>query len=466
MINLNPAPLRGERDESGGKRVETSNLKDYVSINDNYARVLGKSWLPMGQSDKRKMEIEDIPIMTTSDGTIVCIPKLPEMGVISCVGLTGTGKTLSSGRIIDEIFYSWQDYVAVMNDSQEETYSWTEPCNNPDFIHELKKLNQKPIPLPVIYLFPNFLDFQPDDKVLHDKNSITISVPMREVMQNIQKYIPDLGNSEKYLLSKKEELLEAESEEQIFEIIKSINTGTKGMAESEHKITSSFRTLFDEGILNLNNPSVPAYLTIIDKKRKEEIYTGNPFTAIMKSECIPSFITSDLYNRKFKDAIFSYYINALFEESLKGEMKGKRVWLYFDELTKVVHSNPEYNSPETERALTNIASRGRNNGCSILYCTQRYNEIPKPIRSQTKFSILFRHKSKEETKIIADDFALSRSIQDEILSLKKFEVIVATTEHFVCYKENKRWTDVGPIKGKIIPALHRNRFLHKKRSDN
>lgn len=590
------------------------------TVNEHYARVLGKGWLPEGQSDKKVVEIKDIPIMITPDGAVVCIPKLPDMGVISCVGITGclsgdsiipcnrgggalrkytikylyniyhknpdklrtrnlniptfvrsfngkeirlhkiedvvysgkkkiyglilkdgknikatadhkfltkegwkpleqlkigeevmcdkpnasksgvpqwveinvkneigeedtydircaephhnfvangivvhnSGKSLLSGRLLDDIFWSWGDYIGVMNDSQEETYVWSEPCDNSNFILEIKRLYQKPVPLPMVYLFPNFADFKPDPKSIENKNSITISIPFEEVMQNIQKYIPDLGNSEKYVLSKKDELLGIQNEEELFEIISGINTGTKGMAESEHKIESSFRTLINEGILNLSNPSIPSYLTIWDKKEKREIFTGNPFTAIMKADCIPSLITGNLYNQKFKDAIFSYYINSIFDESLDGSMKGKRVWLYFDELTKVVHSNPEYNSPETERALTNIASRGRNNGLSMLYVTQSYNEIPKPIRSQTKYAIIFRHKAKELTKMICDDFALDKNWQSKILNLKKFECIAASTEHFVLYKDDKKWEEAGPIKGKILPALHKNRFLNKR----
>lgn len=436
------------------------------TINKDYARNLGKGWLAENQPDKETIEIKEVPIMITPDGTIVCFPKLPDMPCISFIGMTGSGKTLVAGRTVDEIFYSWGDYIASMNDSQEETYVWTEPCEYSKFIFELKKTNQKPIPLPVVYLLPNFLDFQIDEKSLTDKDYITISIPFEEVMQNINKYIPDLGNSEKYLLAKKEELLGVENEEELFDVIRSISTNnpkrTKGMAESENKIESSFRVLINTGILNLNNPSVPASLTIRNKKTKEEIYSGNPFTAIMKAECIPSLITVDLYNKKFKDAVFSYYIDSMFEESLNGAMKGKRIWLYFDELTKVVHADPQKNSPETERALSNVASRGRNNGISILYCTQRYKEIPPSIRSQTKYAIIGRHKSKKEVKIICDDFALGRDTQDKILRLNKLEFVATTTEYFVCYKDDQRWEDSGPIQGTIIPALHKNRFLRKK----
>lgn len=434
-----------------------SRHKRFGSLNEHYAQVLGKTWLPANQTNIKIKVINDLPFMTTPDGTIVCIPKLPETGVISTIGLSGNGKTLVSGFLLDNIFWNWQDYIAVLNDSQEETFSWSEPCDYPSFINRSRKVYQTPMPLPMIYLYPHSNDFEINEELVKDKNYVVISLPFEEVMNNIEKYMPDLGNSTKYLIEKKEELLSVTSEEELFEVIKSIDTGTKGLAESKHKIEVLFKNLIEEGILNISNPSAPAELKIA--REDKDIYTGNPFTAIMKAECIPAFITSDLYIQKYKDAVFSYYINLLFEESLSGSMKGKRTWLYFDELTRVVHADPRYTSPETEKALMNIASRGRNNGISIIYATQRYNEIPKGIRSQTKYAIVFRHKSDEETKMLKNDFAFDKSTQKEILKLRKFEAIAMTTEHFVCYKEDKQWEETGPIKGIILPSLHKNRFL-------
>lgn len=442
------------------KKNNEQNVTRYGTFNENYAATLGKGWLSPGQNEIKKVPIEDVPFMTTADGTVVCIPKLPEMGLTATIGMTGYGKTLTSGYILDNIFWLWKDNVAVMNDSQEETFDWSQPCDSAPFKVRLKIVGQGPYPLPMIYVLPSSDNPEEKEDVLHKRNYINCSIPFEEVISNIELYIPDLGASLKYVLEKKEQLLEARSEEELFEVISSIDTKTKGMAESVHKITISFKTLINEGILKLSDPSVPSYITV--KKEGQEIYSGNPFTAIMKANCIPSFITSNLYTQRYKDAIFFYYLDQLFQESLSGKMKGKRTWVYFDELTRVVHSDPRLSSTETEKALNNIASRGRNNGISLIYATQRYNEIPRSIRSQTKYAIVFRHKQRDETKMICDDFSLDNRARDDILKLKKFEAIAATTEFFVCYKADRKWEETGPIKGTIIPPMHRNRFLHKK----
>lgn len=432
-------------------------------INEKFVKRFGKSWMSHNETTLRKIEIEDIPILLTQDGTTVCIPKRQEQAVTAIIGHSGFGKTSVAGYILDELFWSWKDYVVNMNDSQEESFDWSEPCDWSEFVGQIRKIRQDPMPLPMIYLFPKM--YLASEHLLEDKNFVTISVPFREVMNNIEKFIPDLGASEKYLLEKKKELLPEDedgtgmeiTEEEIFDIIKSIDNGEKGMKQVVAKIRAAFRELIDEGILNLDSASAPAYLQVGD-------YIGNPFTAIMLAQCIPSFVTSSVYNQKYKDQIFSYYLSCLFNESLKGKMKGKRVWVYFDELTRVVSADQRSGTPETEKQLNNYCARGRNNGISLMYATQRYKEIPKGIRELTKNGIIFRHKSKEETSEICDDFGLDKTWREEILSLKKFQAIaVSADQPFICYKGERKWKDGGPIKGWIIPALHKNRFLQKEK---
>jgi len=436
---------------------------DLNKIHELYAKNLNnKMFLPRDYSNIKKVEINDLPVMLTRDGKVVCIPKTPEMGLITAVGLTGHGKTMLAGFLIDNIYWNWGDNICILNDSQDETLCWSEPNDVPDFTYTLKKIYQKPMPLPIIYLFPNSENFDSKEAILKDKNSIIISVPFTEVMGNIDKYVPGLGASEKYLLEKKAELLEAQSEEELFNIIDSIDTGNKGMDAVARKIRAAFKKLIDEEILNISDPTRPSYLKIKrDVKTEDDGKIFNPFVAILKAECIPSLITSDLYIAKYKDAIFSYYIRELFHEALKGELKGKRTWLYFDELTWVIHADQRKTSPETENALANVASRGRNNGISLIYATQSYNEIPRAIRSQTKYAIIFKHKDKEQAKGICDDFGIPKTMRDEIIGLKKFEAIIATTEYLVCYRGSEKTIEKGPFKGVVFPPLHKNRFLRK-----
>lgn len=431
------------------------------TINEEYVKFFGKGFLPPGDSTIKKIDINDLPVLITPDGTIVCIPKLPECAVTGIMGMSGCGKTSLAGYLLDTIYWSWGDYLAIVNDSQDETWDWSEANEYFEFNKKLKMLNQGPMPLPLVYLLPKVYDAR-EDAILN-KNTVTISVPPKDILNNIEKFLPGLGNSEKYLVEKRELLKKAETEEEIFEIIKSIDTGaTKGLTEVARKIESMFKELVAEGILNVSDETCPYKLRAewFEKGVKKE-YEGNPFTAIMKLECVPSFITSNLYTQKYKDLVFSYYINSLFRESFNGAMKGKRVWLYFDELTRVVRADPRFSSPETERALNDIVARGRNNGISLIFATQRYREIPKSIRELIKFSVVFRHNSTQEANEIFSDMGVDRTFGKQILTLKKFEAIAFTTEYFVCYKKEKVWKETKPMRGWIMPAQHKNRFLHK-----
>lgn len=434
--------------------------KKLFKIDEYYAKNIGRYLLPKNDNGMRKNYIKEIPILITIDGTVVCIPKLPEMGLICVVGTTGTGKTLHCGYLLSNIFWLWHDAVSDMNDPQEETVTWAEPNDHFEFKLKLKKINQRPMPLPIIYVFPNFDKLQIREDLLKDRNYLVVSIPFKEIINHIEYYLPDLGATLKYIIEKKEELLEVETEEDLYKIIESIELG-KGTESVRAKARASFKQLITEGILNITDPTAPSDFKVYDDLNKQYIYEGNPMTTIMKAECIPSFITSDLYSGKYKDAIFAYWINCLWDESLKGTMKGKRTWIYFDELTKVVDIKQENNSPATEKALNNIASRGRNNSISLLYATQSYHNIPKVIRSQTKYSVIFRHKDPEAAKEICADFILDKKWETKIRSLKKFEAVAATTEYFICYKGNKRWEESGPFVGTSFPSLHKNKFLNR-----
>lgn len=432
------------------------------SIDEYYAKIIGRQVLHHSDTGMRKQFLNDIPVLITLDGTIVCIPRLPEMGLMSVVGKTGTGKTLTAGYLIDSIFWLWKDAIVDMNDSQEETLTWCEPNDVLEFKLRLKKINQKPMPLPVVYVFPNFDKYRYKEDLLKDRNFLVVSMPFEEIINNVENYLPNLGQSLKYIIEKKKELLEVESEQDLYDIIETIDLGPKGTQSVQSKLRASFKQLINEGILNITDSTAPSKIQVYDEIERKIIFEGNPLTAIMKAECVPSFITSDLYTGKYKDAVYAYWINSLFKESLNGTMKGKRVWIYFDELNKILDIRPENNCVATNKALDEVAARGRNNSISCLYTTQSYHNIPRVIRSQTKYAISFHQKDTDAIKELCEDFMLEKKWQNRIRSLKKYECVAATTEHFICYKGNKKWEESGPFHGMSFPALHRNKFLNKK----
>lgn len=434
--------------------IEKQRLTNPEGIQKRYAKKFGAHWFKDKEERYEKMFFKDIPMMVAEDGSIVCIPKTEEIKTISITGLSGTGKTMLGGRFVDSAFWLWNDHCAVMNDVQEETFSWSEPNDVFEFIGKLKLLNEKPMPLPMVYLFPtsSTLELSKFEDRMNNKNYAEISLPFKFVIDNIDRFV-DLGGSEKYIRNLKNELSECTVIEEVHNIIdEKINIDQeKGFREMKHKIHVIFDNLFDEGILNLSS-SIPSVFAV-------DNYQANPFSVLMRAGAVPSLVTSDLDTKRYKDKLLAYYINLLFRAQLN-EFKNERVWLYFDELTKVC-STEDSGHNEAEEELNHVATRGRLNKIGLVYATQNYSKIPKIIRSQTKYSFLFKHgNNDEELRVIANDFSLSRTCKESLKKLKTYECIAATKDYFKIYNTDGDIAEAeGPIKGTILPPLHKNKYV-------
>ena len=413
-----------------------------MTLKEKFARRFGEYWL----DDKERykfLNIPDIPILFGIDGGIICIPEKEEVCNIGVVGHRGTGKSLLSHRIVDEKFWLSNDNLIIMNDSLEESFDWCKPQNNNEWINMLKDINEVPCSLPIVYLYPNSSTLTINRK---DINYVKISVPFSELIENNEEYM-DLGGSAIYFRSLKKDLLECRSVDEVYEVI---NNSEKVSKASKNKILTAFDNIFKEGILNITDIEVPDELSLNME------YTANPFSVILKAGCIPSFITSDLYTRRYKAQIFAYHINLLFLNQLSKEFQGKSLYIYFDEITKICSTDLGDNP--ARRALENIPSRGRNLNLGLIYCTQNYEKVPRVIQSNTDYIFALRHSNKKEVKTICNDFDVTPSIEKMILNLKKFECVCLTTDYFTIYYNSGEIKKVeGPIIGRIIPCLSRHR---------
>lgn len=415
-----------------------------MELKERFARRFGEHWL----DDKERYkftEITDIPIMFGLDGGIICIPNKVEVSNIGIVGHRGTGKTLLAHRIIDELFWLLKKNVTIMNDSLEETFEWCLTQNNPDWNILLENIEQTPCALPIIYVYPNSstLITNINNK---EKSYVKISLPFSELIENNEEYMK-LDRSAIYLRKLKLELLECKTVDEVKNLLESEEAIPNNA--SRHKIITAFENIFAEEILNITDIEIPDELSLNKK------YTSNPFSVIMKAGCIPSFITSDLYMRRYKAQIFAYYINLLFQNQLSRDFLDEDLYIYFDEITKICSTNEE-NAART--ALEQIPTRARQLRIGLIYCTQNYEKVPRLIQSNTDYVFAFRHSNKKEVSTISSDFDVTPSIETEILNLKKFECIGLTTDYFVIYYPNGTVKPAeGPIVGRIIPPISRHK---------
>lgn len=411
----------------------------------------------------KRIAINEIPFMIGMHGEIVCIPKDNEVFAAAIVGASGSGKTLMADRMISSLFHQWECNVAIMNDVSEETYAWSEPVpeikSTENFwLRNRKYLNQEPCPSPLVYLYPSTSTLTIPET---GKNKIKISLPFRDIIENIGFYLSgvspnfELAKSELYVNNIKEQLAECETVADVKNTLDELLPGKEGknFQAMRIKIMTAFGALMKEQILNITNPECPSRLKT--KIAATKFFEADPFSVLMKARWIPSFITSDLITKRYKSEVFAYYINNIFQNNLKN-FPQEKTFLFFDELKDVCVGDSE----PSAQAIGRIAARGRINNVGLIYCTQFYDKIPHSVRgAKLNYCFSFYHGNNDIIREIGSDFDLDNDEKKRIKNLKKFEILAMTNNKFVCYRDGERYEETKPIQGQILfPfANHLNR---------
>lgn len=403
----------------------------------------------------KKVFIEEIPVMLSDRGEIVCIPKNQEVFASAILGQSGYGKSLLFNRLMMSLKSQWNSNVTLMNDVSEESYHWSSPMENKLFnTFNMKWINQNPKPSPLVYIYPNTNNLELNRERLLTKNYIKIVLPFSEILPNIGFYLSgvlddfDLGKSGNYLRELEDELKQCQSVSEVIETLEQGLPGgngkNNGFEAMRAKIFNAFRNLFKEEILDITNPECNSYLRVFQKGKED--YVGNPFSCVMKCGLIPSFITANLSSKKYKSEIFSHYVRELFKNNLK-DFPNQKTFLGFDELRTVCEKDDE----PAAKALGDVAARGRINNVGLVYATQFYDKIPNSVKgAKINYCFVFRHNNSTILNQISSDFDLDKVYKEKIKNLKMFECVALTTGKFVCYLDGERYERQGPITGTIF----------------
>jgi DNA helicase HerA-like ATPase len=275
-------------------------------------------------------------------------------------------------------------------------------------------------------------------------------LPWSEILDNLEFYLEgvlsdfELGKSGNYINDLKEELVTCETPSQVKEVLDEKlpgGDGKRGFEAMRAKIFNAFNNLMKEEILDITNPECHAYL-----KLKNPEFISNPFSVIMKAGGIPSLITSNLTNKRYKSIYLSHFINQMFTNNLK-DFPGEKTFLYFDELRSICEKDDE----PASRAIGNVSARGRINNVGLIYATQFYDKIPNCVKgAKLNYAFVFRHNNAKILSEISGDFDLDKKDKEKIKNLKVFECLALTNKKFVCYMDNERYEIEKPIKGQLI----------------
>lgn len=359
-----------------------------------------------------------------------------------------SSNSLILNRLASEHFFLKDHNVIIMNDLEEETLVWSEGQDYDKWIVELSRINERPMPIPIVYIFPNS-----DSLIIEniDKEYVKIAVPFSAIIENSDIFLK-LGGSERYFRKLKSKLMKCEVRNDVYNVIEEEYKG-KNYRQMRNKILSGLDNVFNEELVSISNPEIPDKMGV---KYRGEWIEGNPFIILSKIGVVPSFITSDLFNKNYMPHIFAHHLDEIFKSNAKGLLKDERVELFFDEITHIFdtkNKNPAYES------VTKIAALGRKIGIGLKCATQNYSKIPRKIVANTDYVFCFQYSNKKEIKQIIGDFDVDQIYEDQIRGLKELEVIAITNEHFLCYKDGKKYVPSEKvIRGKIIPPMSKHFF--------
>jgi len=199
----------------------------------------------------KKIYIKELPVLINESNELVCIPHSPDKPVIGVVGQRSSGKSFLAHGIIDRIYWYWGEPLISMNDLTHESYIWSTRNKMKAQVKILEKYGEKPMPLPIAYIYPYFKGFKPPE---HEY--ISMSIPFEDFLKN-SPYFLRLKQSEKYLDLNLRYIIDCKTPEEIQDILLD---KIKNRSIVNTIMASMYRYLNQE-ITDFNSPA-PAYLDI------------------------------------------------------------------------------------------------------------------------------------------------------------------------------------------------------------
>ena len=200
-----PELERGER-----AKITVSEVGELMSS------VFGEHWEEQAEIEPISIQKGEIPFMISHKGELICYPKSLDEPNTGVFGQRGQGKTYFSCSFLSRKYYYGDARLAILNDGQSETYSWSRPNEDRGQVKTLEMLGERPMPLPIVYCLPSTATAS-----VGKRDHLLISLRLDEVMLRSEQFL-DLGKSAKYFKEKIDQVMECSTLEEILYIIKEI----------------------------------------------------------------------------------------------------------------------------------------------------------------------------------------------------------------------------------------------------
>lgn len=341
--------------------------------------------------------------------------------------------------------------MVIMNDSSRETGTWCLPNNDEEQIKILRRLNEKPLPLPCVYLHP--LVKEEYEKLYMGDVGFDVTIPFDKIIEDHKTYL-NLKESSRYLTKMKEELLKCKTQEQAETVLEGMSIHHNVPVQSANKIKAEFDTLFESKLTDISTSGQVPWRT---SKSTEAMY--NPITAAVHAGLLPVLESEFISNyRSMLSIYFSYFVGDLFNRQKQDPeftKENSELMFVVDEVHNISQKGIKSGA---DALLRRCVREGRPRRIGTLLATQKFNELPDVIKDNTTYLICFKNPG--EAAAIANQYNMGKQMATQIKDLGKHRCLAYTTDHFIIYDSNgkRRRSELNEVfVGKTLPpySLHK-----------
>ena len=461
LVGKNAGPLGRSvwvklKDKSKKKKTRKFSMADFVNHPDKIIQNVWDKYLPQEEIERIE-KIKESAVMILDDKSILCIPNNPptHADVIAHVGKRGCGKTTSIGVFLKKIYWKYGGKHIIGNDSQNQTSEWALPNKDKFQKMDMEKINEHPMPLPIVPLYPVL----GKEKIKMVPHGFKMSMPFDEMFKNYRtfsqglKHIElSLDKSEKYFLNLKKEILECKSIDEIKSVIKEeYKEKGKKSGKSPDMMIEKINTVLDNlAEINFTDLSsgIPSRWDFDGKKII-------PLIGLAESGLIPSIMTNQILNsyKEFYPSYMQFFIDKLFYWQSKHN--NKRLWIHIDEIGDIYKKGKRMSV--AGHSINKLLTQGRNHNIATDFSIQNYSMLDTEVRNNINYLFCYNYSSNDEINTIGKDWDLDKDTKKAIKRLKNHECFAISNENTHPFKiypfDGEPYETTGVFRGFILPPL-------------
>lgn len=364
--------------------------------------------------------------------------------------------------MLGRIFYTFQDRVALLNDSLDQFYDLSLPMMG--FDDKLAMLGNTPKHLPVINLYMS----GPHVKIKYPEENVSyrLVLSFKDFLfrwsfwtHGVDKW--KIGPPEKYFTKTLVEAMQScsdidSSRQTIFKIITDqmdgkLDDGKKAMIMKwVSTLDSVYRDEFTDNLYK-SDKSVAAEWELIT--RDGEKLKGHPLIIAAEAGTVPIVNNFMVKTKPIAKKHMADLLNKIVMwQMLRGDKK-KNWWVFIDELKDFL--GRQLSSDELYQALDYIFTQGRYNKIGFVGNVQEYSKLTPSMRANATHLIIFELQTKDERNAVAGDFGLDKDQIEKISKLDKFQSLMVAKDKVVLYDKygTREVKDGGIWRGYSVPPI-------------